>query len=182
MEGIFSPEAEQEFTSYESNYTGRTQRASSEPSASSESDSESERPVSPILDQDQEIYVETRCERRKMENFIGETCGCKLGVRGNACSAQFSKEVITQQRENCFELEKGGLDMAIFGQLQVFTRSESESDEGTSRRSFVEFLVHGKRVSINVFVFAHPEFEAISKSACALQQRRVSTESARKFT
>ena len=39
------------------------------------------------------------------------------------CSAQFSTEVITQQRENCVQLEKGELDMVVFGQLQAFTRA-----------------------------------------------------------
>ena len=86
-------------------------------------------------------------EKRK---FFRNTCGCKLGPKGNACSTQFTPETVNEQRENCGMLEKEALDMLILGQFQAGTENSE-----TNRQHYIAFHYRGERICRNFFLFIH---------------------------
>ena len=92
-------------------------------------------------------------ESSRVRNFLRNSCGCKLGPKGNACSTQFAHEAVIEQRENCAMLEKEALDMLILGQFQAHS-STTESD-GTNRQHYIAFYYSGKHICRNFFLFIH---------------------------
>ena len=85
MEDLFTPETEA-FLSFEKAYAENARSAtepSSDAESSCESESEGEEPTAQLSS---DIDVEQRREERK---FTRDTCGCKLGSKGNPCSNQF---------------------------------------------------------------------------------------------
>ena len=73
-------------------------------------------------------------QMRRVRTFLRNSCGCKLGPKGNACSTQFAHKAVIE-RENCAMLEKEALDMLILGQFQAHS-STTESD-GTALHRFL---------------------------------------------
>lgn len=152
--GIFSPETEEEFLSFERDYTGVAQVQSqhaSEPD-SDDSDESSESGHSEDL-ADYGSDPEAEKEQECVDKFVRESCGCEFGSKLTPCSSLFSKELIIDQREKCLELEKSELDMAVIGQLQAFNR-HANSDK-SARHKYVEFLFNGKRICRTTFLFLH---------------------------
>ena len=153
--GIFPIETEEEFLSFEREYSGPSQHEyeDSEETEDSGSDEEPEMATDsdtmPIVDSEADDI-----EKKRACKFISETCKCKLGPKLTPCSNMFSKETIIDQREKCFELEKFELDMIILGQLQAFS-SKVKTDEPKQRQKYMEFLFNGSRVCREVFMFMH---------------------------
>ena len=68
-------------------------------------------------------------ERRKIEEFVDKTCGCKK-VNGGPCSIPLADK-FGIVRARCAEMDKTSLDFIILGQLMALT---STSSQVTSRR------------------------------------------------
>lgn len=157
--GIFPIETEEEFLSFEREYSGTSQdynedqSDSEENAVDSDSDEESGIPTDSATMATDTSTVDSE-ENQLVCKFISKTCRCKLGPELTPCSSIFSKETIIDQREKCFELEKFELDMVILGQLQAFS-SNIKTDEPTQRKKYMEFLFNGRRVCRETFMFMH---------------------------
>lgn len=56
-------------------------------------------------------------EKAKVEKFISDTCNCKIGEGGQACSTTISLDDIHVSR-NCHELSSTELDLVVLGAIQ----------------------------------------------------------------
>ena len=91
---------------------------------------------------------------QQVNEIVNKSCGCKLGPKGTACSIQFTREVITEQRENCEILDKAALDMLVLGQSKLTQQTQpaqmqlgrsillSFSKAGISVASYLCFFIH----------------------------------------
>ena len=103
--------------------------------------------------EDDAVGREDSLESKKMRKFFRNTCGCKLGPKGNACSTQFTPETVKEQRENCGMLEKEALDMPILRQFQAHSSGTENSE--TNRQHYIAFHYRGERICRNFFLFIH---------------------------
>ena len=150
--GIFSAETEEEFLSFERNYTEHTRVETEPDTPDSYLNEESEDPeFSSAVKLGSDPDFE---EQRMVNKFANESCGCKLGPKDTPCSSQLTKETILEHRENCLELDKVELDMAVLGQLQALGRSVN-SEDNSQRQMYLEFLFHGKQICWKTFLFLH---------------------------
>ncbi len=152
--GIFPSQTEEEFLSFEREYSGAPQHEDETHADSSEVDSDSNEELETDSATMTIVDSEAEKEEQRVCKFIAETCKCKLGPKLTPCSNLFSKESIIDQREKCFELEKFELDMAILGQLQAFSNTV-KTDEAKKRHKYIEFLFTGRRVCRETFMFMH---------------------------
>ena len=71
------------------------------------------------------------------EAFFTETCHCKLGVNNGPCCLALPRRHAVEFRQQCLELSKGELDIAILGQLAALRRREptiaTVSDQGREK-------------------------------------------------
>ena len=58
-----------------------------------------------------------KLEAQKVNRMVKKSCGCNLGPKGNACSIQFTREVMIEQRGHCATLDKEVFDMLVLGQF-----------------------------------------------------------------
>ena len=131
--GIFSPEVEKEFLACESEYTETDDKveetedcvpcsALRENDSSSESESETGySEVDDTVDSEvNDVVGKTdKLESMKLRKLFRDSCGCKLGAKGNPCSSQFTPDIVKMQRDNCSALDKEALDMVVIGQFQA---------------------------------------------------------------
>ena len=89
-------------------------------------------------------------EARKLEQFIEETCKCKLGPQKAACSTLFSQSDICTYRSNCLELLPNELDLMVLGQ----TASCLKESDSTGRLN-TQFAHKGQRICQKTFQFLH---------------------------
>ena len=113
----FSPATEEEFEACEADYTLGNQPTESFEEAHSSSDEE-EAILSPTADEScarcstggaDEVRQVDQLEDQRVNAMVNRSCGCKLGQKGTACSAQFTRETITTQREHCLRSTKNHL-------------------------------------------------------------------------
>jgi len=154
MAAGFSPEVEEEFLSCEAeyNFTSQSVERCSEHDSSSEEEEMSvdhhmpelarlELPGPSISESSSEVDAVSRMDKlesQRVNKMVNETCGCKLGPKGTACSPQFSRDVITEQRDNCAELSKEALDMLVLGQFQAQGADTGSPD--ASRQIYIHNL------------------------------------------
>jgi len=169
MAAGFSPEVEEEFLSCEAeyNFTSQSVERCSEHDSSSEEEEMSvdhhmpelarlELPGPSISESSSEVDAVSRMDKlesQRVNKMVNETCGCKLGPKGTACSPQFSRDVITEQRDNCAELSKEALDMLVLGQFQAQGADTGSPD--ASRQKYITFFFKGKRICRKFFMFLH---------------------------
>ena len=65
-------------------------------------------------------------EDSTLDAFLTEGCKCRLAANGQCCSL-FPREHYTSMRNNCAEMNRTELDMAVLGQLSAFTNSSSNT-------------------------------------------------------
>ena len=70
-------------------------------------------------------------EKAKVEKFISDTCNCKFGEGGQACSTTISLDDIHVGR-NCHELSSTELDLVVLGAIQSSLKSVSQEDQKRS--------------------------------------------------
>ena len=100
-----------------------------------------------------EVRQVDQLEDQRVNPMVNRSCGCKLGQKGTACSAQFTPETITTQREHCLTLDKESLDMLVMGQFQAHTADTSSEDAACQK--YVVFYFQGKRICRKFFMFIH---------------------------
>ena len=64
-----------------------------------------------------ESSFEDRTEQVKVDDFLSESCGCKLGPHHVACSSVVSKGAIVHTRNNCLQMTRVELDLVIMAQI-----------------------------------------------------------------
>ena len=156
----FSPATEEEFQACEAEYTSGNQATEGFEEGESSSDEEAAT-VAPTADESargstsgtDDVRQVDKLEDQRVNAMVNRSCGCKLGPKGTACSAQFSRETVTTQREDCLTLDKESLDMLVLGQLQA--HAADTSSEGASRQKYVIFYFKGKRICRKFFMFIH---------------------------
>ena len=99
------------------------------------------------------------------EAFFAETCHCKLGVNNDPCSLALPRRHAVEFHQQCLELSKGELDIAILGQLTALRRREptiaTVSDQGRDKkrritlRPYTAFRFGDMTVCKNSFLFLH---------------------------
>lgn len=98
-------------------------------------------------------------EKAKVEKFISDTCNCKIGEGGQACSTTISLDDIHVSRNNCHELSSTELDLVVLGAIQSSLNcgevSESGRSEKKRERTRMTFYFHGKRICKEAFLFLH---------------------------
>ena len=98
-------------------------------------------------------------EKAKVEKFISDTCNCKLGEDGQACSTSIPLDDIRVSRNNCHELSSTELDLVVLGAIQSSLNcgevSESGRSEKKRERTRMTFYFHGKRICKEAFLFLH---------------------------
>ena len=73
-------------------------------------------------------------EKAKVEKFISDTCNCKLGEGGQACSTTISLDDIHVSRNNCHELSSTELDLVVLGAIQSSLKCGEVSESGRSEK------------------------------------------------
>ena len=80
------------------------------------------------------------------EAFFAETCHCKLGVNNDPCSLALPRRHAVEFRQQCLELSKGKLNIAILGQLADLRRGESTiatvSDQGRENKCRITLRIY----------------------------------------
>ena len=98
-------------------------------------------------------------EKAKVEKFISDTCNCKFGEGGQACSTTISLDDVHVSRNNCHELSSTELDLVVLGAIQSSLNcgevSESGRSEKKRERTRMTFYFHGKRICKEAFLFLH---------------------------
>ena len=98
-------------------------------------------------------------EKAKVEKFITDTCNCKFGDGGQACSTTISLDDIHVSRNNCYKLSSTELDLVVLGAIQSSLNcgevSESGRTEKKHERTPMTFFFHGKRICKEAFLFLH---------------------------
>ena len=160
MEPTFGQAFEDEFRAFEADYSICE---SAEQAISSDSEEE-ETPESlecesqpcPTDTLSVEQNDETIIERALVRKFDNDTCSCSLGHKKTACSAQFTVEEVTEQREHCHTLERSELDLVVLSQLMALGKDvPSQSTEDPMRSKYVEFYFKGKRICRVTFLFLY---------------------------
>ena len=158
----FSPQVGEEFLSCEADYTPSKSVEISSESESDTSSEEEELSSKPLcqepLGSDSSSVVDAvgqmdKLEAQRLNEMVKKSCSCKLGPKGTACSLQFTREVITEQRENCRTLGNEALDMLVLGQFQAQASDTTSSD--AFRQKYLTFFFQGKRICHKLFMFLH---------------------------
>ena len=118
-------------------------------------------------------------EKAKVEKFISDTCNCKIGDGGQACSTTISLDDIHVSRNNCHELSSTELDLVVLRAIQSSLNcgevSESGRPEKKHERTRMTFFFHGKRICKEAFLFLNcigrTKFCSLVK-LCVLTERR----------
>ena len=72
----------------------------------------------------QQRRTEDDGEDTELEAFFTETCKCTLGKDSSPCSQAIPRRFAADYRDQCLELSKAELDMAVLGQLSALCRRE----------------------------------------------------------
>ena len=118
-----------------------------------------------------ESSFEDQSEQSKVEHFLGQSCGCKLGPKGATCSSVVSKQAIVQTRNNCLEMTARELDLVIMAQINAqrthaADRLSSYRGQGDFRPS-MKFFFHGVQICQKMFLFLHTIARTRFKSLCS---------------
>ena len=84
-------------------------------------------------------------------------------ANGGLCSERFDACYVLDFRDQCQELAKAEIDMALLGQLSAFTFGEEKTVRATTKRhpsegrqhAYLCFQHHGYRVCRKTFTFLH---------------------------
>ena len=112
-----------------------------------------------------EVRTEDVDEDQTTEQFFRETCYCTLGKNNNPCSMELCRKHAVEYRQQCFELSKDELDMAVLGELAALRRREptisivSDFDRQKKRRitprPYTAFRFGDMPICKNSFLFLH---------------------------
>ena len=156
MESTFSEAVEDEFHAFEAEYSINQDTFVMPDTEQATSNSESEeeemtelpccefQPNTMNRSLQVEDNEETKQERALISKFVCNTCNCSLGPKKSPCSAYFTTEEVTDQREHCLTLEKSELDLVVLSQLQALGKDVADDSQ---RSKYIEFTSRG-----NVFV------------------------------
>ena len=102
-----------------------------------------------VVTEMREIDVE---ERRKVDDFFEQGCGCKL-FDGRQCCYAFSREHICSIRDQCSSLDRSALNNILFGHMATVRSSEKAESRGhltKEREKIASFFFHeGRKVKCN---------------------------------
>lgn len=118
----------------------------SEPDMEDDPDEHSERPIQSRSD-DLDRSVEDRDEEALVHGFFEEPC-CMLGPNNNACWNHAGRQRLLKARQECQDLEKKELDLAVLATLRV-----SRSVTDLSERSSINYQFEGKPIFKTAFLF-----------------------------
>lgn len=99
-----------------------------------------------------EASLVDQSEEAKVEELLRESCGCKLGPRGEACSSVVPKEAIVLTRNNCLQMTGKELDLVVTAQINSLRtpathRSPStHGQEDIRPRAQMKFFLQGIQV------------------------------------
>ena len=114
---------------------------------------------------------EDRTEQVKVDDFLSESCGCKLGPHHIACSSVVSKVAIVQTRNICLQMTRVELDLVIMAQINALRTQASDqppSQHGHGGfRPHMQFYFHGMQVYKKVFLFLYAISTKRFKNLCA---------------
>ena len=89
-----------------------------------------------------------------MDDFLSESCGCKLGPHHAACSSVVSKVAIVQTRNNCLQMTRVELDLVIMAQFNALRTQASDQPPSQHRqggfRPHMKFFFHGMQILLQL--------------------------------
>ena len=117
-----------------------------------------------------ESSFDNQSEQMKVDQFLAQSCGCKLGPQGAACSNIVSKESIMQSRNNCLQMTGHELDLVILAQINLqrthtVDRSCTHHGQGDFRPGMKFF--HGIQICQSMFLFLHAIAKTHFRNLCA---------------
>ena len=107
-----------------------------------------------------ESSVEDEEERRNVDQFIQNSCGCTTGPKKSPCSRLFGQDILMEYRGNCLQMSSAELDLVIMAQLSAF-RTSVQCIPPTYRgskdnfRPHTSFMFHGIKICQTMFLFLH---------------------------
>ncbi len=110
-----------------------------------------------------EILEQSTCDehdKRIIEKFVNETCGCHLW-NSDSCSKQFTSQHIEETRFNCADLSHNELDMVVLGSLLANSNSTEQVDSSSRhsltprKKNYSKFSHLGYPVCPITFRFLH---------------------------
>ena len=162
MESTFSEAVEDEFHAFEAEYSINQDTFVMPDTEQATSNSEEEEMTELLYCEFQpntmnrslqvEDNEETKQERALIRKFVCNTCNCSLGPKKSPCSAYFTAEEVTEQREHCLTLEKSELDLVVLSQLQALGKDVADDSQ---RSKYIEFYFRGKRICRKTFLFLY---------------------------
>lgn len=90
----------------------------------------------------------------KCTKFLQDGCGCALGGKASSCSAEFMKETVLANLNNCLELTSGELDLVILANIQAFTRIDCVGEK-RSRSPQSSFYFQGRQICKEMFLHVY---------------------------
>ena len=105
----FSPATEEEFQAYVADYRSSNRATGSFEEGYSSGDEE-KAAVTPTVDESaaggstagtDDIRVLDQLEDQQVNTMVNKSCGCKLGPKGTACSAQFTRKYFDATQKLC---------------------------------------------------------------------------------
>ena len=98
-------------------------------------------------------------EEGRIARFVAGGCFCQLS-KGKPCHSRFSPAEIRALRDECRELTRDELDLAVMGQLRALTQRDEMTQKtratNTPRaRTSTQFRFGGHRICIKTFCFLH---------------------------
>ena len=122
------------------------------------------------------IRIEDATEDSTVEAFFAETCHCTLGNNNTPCSQALPRRYAVEYRDQCLELSKNELDIAVLGQLAALRRREPTlalvSDTARTKkrrvcqRPYTVFRFGDMVICKTTFLFLHALFEKRFKNLC----------------
>lgn len=85
-------------------------------------------------------------EIQKVDQFFSDSCKCQQGPKGTLCSTALLKELILTTRNNCHQLTRHELDLAVMAQINALRTPTSDRDHE---------LHDSSKVSANMLFFIH---------------------------
>ena len=156
MEPTFGQTFEDDFRAFEADYSlyESAEQAINSDSEEEETPESLECESQPTDTLNMEQNDETIIERALVRKFDNNTCNCSLGQKKTACSAQFTVEEATEQREHCHTLERSELDLVVLSQLMALRKDvPSKSTEDPMCSKYVEFYLKRLTTESRLMIF-----------------------------
>ena len=98
-------------------------------------------------------------EIQKVDQFLADSCKCQQGPKGTPCSTALSKELISTTRNDCHQLTRNELDLAVMAQINALRTRASDQDhelhDNSKFRANMLFFIHGIPICQTTFLFLH---------------------------